>query len=403
MGLGIDPATIYVALVVSTVAATVVLLWCHALNRQEKAPLWLAVGFGIGSVGNLLVGNRAELPEWLGIQIGAGLVLLAMAFIWVAARVFNGRPATYWVPLAGPALWILACRFPAFYETYDARVITVSMMAAAYALLAAREFAVLRDGLLTRVAVCGTLVVHATFVLLRIPFVLTDGIDGMPGFASAASWFGVATLEAMIFIQVLSFLVVTLTKERVESRLRDAAHTDVLTGLGNRRAFFQWSEAAVDRAFRTASPLAVIVFDLDRFKAINDRHGHPVGDTVLQAFAGTAMQRLRAGDFVARLGGEEFAATLPDTGGERACLVALQISQAFEAAVAAMARPELIGTVSAGVAELAHDTATLDDLLVAADRALYQAKAMGRGQVCLGAAPQPLPSDVPVAGSVEAA
>ena len=99
------------------------------------------------------------------------------------------------------------------------------------------------------------------------------------------------------------------------------------------------------------SPVSAIVFDLDRFKEINDRFGHPVGDAVIQTFAAAARNRLRAGDFVARLGGEEFAVALPDTTGAEACLVALQINQAFEAAVAAMAPGGLSGTACAGVAE----------------------------------------------------
>jgi diguanylate cyclase (GGDEF)-like protein len=190
-----------------------------------------------------------------------------------------------------------------------------------------------------------------------------------------------ATLEALVAIQLVAFLMVSLTKERVESQLREAALCDPLTGLGNRRAFFQRGEAATALASRNGSQLAVIVFDLDRFKSINDSHGHPVGDSVIQAFAHAAAERLRASDFVARLGGEEFAALLPDTDGARAGLVALQINRAFEAAVAALPHPGLAGTASAGVADLSPALPTLDDLLQAADRALYEAKAIGRGLV----------------------
>jgi diguanylate cyclase (GGDEF)-like protein len=233
--------------------------------------------------------------------------------------------------------------------------------------------------LLTRLPIVIVIAVHIGFVLLRIPFVLADDVAGI-SFAGAG-WFGMATLEALVVIQLVAFLMVSLTKERVENRLRDAALTDPLTGLGNRRAFFERGEAAAALALRTRGPLAVIVFDLDRFKSINDRHGHPVGDSVIKAFARAATDRLRASDFVARLGGEEFAALLPDTDGARAGLVALQINQAFEAAVASLPHPGLTGTASAGVAELSPEAPTLADLLSAADAALYQAKAIGRGQV----------------------
>ena len=93
---------------------------------------------------------------------------------------------------------------------------------------------------------------------------------------------------------------------------------------------------------------------------------------------------------MARLGGEEFAVALPDTAGAEACLVAIQINQAFEEAVAAMAPGGLTGSACAGVAETPATTAcTLDDLITAADRALYEAKDIGRGQVRLSEAPAP--------------
>ena len=378
MGLAIDPVTMFVALVASTVAAMLVLLWGYWLNRGEKSLLWTALAFLLMAVGNFLIAGRDALPDWLAVVTGGALLLLSVSCIWVAARVFNGRLIIPWVPPAGAAVWLVLCTVPAFFANYDARVIAVSVITAVYYVIAAREFWV-RDGLLTRLPIVIVISVHVGFVLMRIPFVLTDDVAGIS--FSGAGWFGFAALEALIVIQLVAFLMVSLTKERVESRLRDAAHTDALTGLGNRRAFFERGEAAIALASRNGNQIAVIVFDLDRFKSINDRHGHPVGDTVIQAFAHAAGERLRASDFVARLGGEEFAALLPDTDGARAGLVALQINQAFEAAVADLPHPGLTGTASAGVADLSPDAPTLEDLLSAADAALYEAKAVGRGQV----------------------
>jgi diguanylate cyclase (GGDEF)-like protein len=332
------------------------------------------------AVGNFLIGGRDILPGWLAVVTGGALLLLSVSAIWIAARVFNGRPVAIWVPLAGAAAWLVACAVPDFYANYDARVIAVSVVTVLYYVAAAREFA-MRDGLLTRLPIVVVIAIHIGFILLRIPFVLTDDVAGF-SFATAG-WFGMATLEALVVIQLVAFLMVSLTKERVEARLRDAAHTDPLTGLGNRRAFFERGDAAIALAARNGSQFAVIAFDLDRFKDINDRHGHPVGDVVLQAFAAAARNRLRASDFVARLGGEEFAALLPDTDGHRAAVVALHINQAFQAAVADLPHPGLAGTASAGVAHLSPGLASLDALLSAADRALYEAKATGRGHVRL--------------------
>jgi diguanylate cyclase (GGDEF)-like protein len=379
MGLPIDPSTMFLALVASTAAAVLLLFWCYAVNRGERSLLWIAVAFFLTSFANLLFGNRESLPEWVAVDVGVSLLLVGISCVWCAARVFNGKPITPWLPLAGPVLWLLLCRVPAFYENHDARMIAATALTAAWYLFAAREFFA-RDGLVSRYAVAAALVVHAMLVLARIPAVVVDGGSGFAGF-SRTPWFGIATLEAVIFIQVMAFLMVSLTKERVENRLRAAAHTDSLTGLANRRAFFEWGEGAVARSARNDEPLSVILFDLDRFKEINDRFGHPVGDAVIQTLAAVAKNRLRAGDFVARLGGDEFAVALPGTNGAEAALVALQIGQAFEATVAAMAPSGLSGAACAGVAECPAIAASLEALLAAADRALYEAKALGRGQV----------------------
>ncbi len=281
-------------------------------------------------------------------------------------------------------LWLLSAVCPCS-TTASTRASSARHPGAAYYFIGAREFLV-KDGLLNRYAVAAALAIHGVLVLLRIPFIIADGEKGLTSFEGSV-WFGIVTLEAVIFIQVITFLMVSLTKERVESRLRAAALTDALTGLGNRRAFYEWGEAAIARGARSGAPVAAILFDLDRFKEINDRFGHPVGDAVIQAFAAAAKNRVRAGDFVARLGGEEFAVALPDTTGAEACLVAIQVSQAFEAAVAAFGPAGLSGTACAGVAELSAVSSTLQDLLTAADRALYEAKSIGRGQVRLSEPP----------------
>jgi len=388
MAISLDPATMFIGLMASTFAAVLLLLWTYALNRHERSLLWVALGFLLGSISILSIAGRATLPTWISIEFGVAVLLAGIGLVWVATRTFNGRPPRGWVVAVGPAIWLIACRMPGFVDNFDARMILSSLIIGAYYLLAAME---IRRGepLKTRTVASAVLVVQAIFVLVRVPLVVLDSPSGTLSFADT-SWFSISALEAVIFVQVISFLMISLTKERVEARLRAAALTDALTGLPNRRAFFEWAEAAIARGARNQSPMAAIVFDLDRFKEINDRFGHPIGDAVIQTFAAAARQRLRAGDFVARLGGEEFAVALPDTTGAEACLVALQVSQAFEAAVAAMAPGGLSGTACAGVAETPVTTAcSLEDLITAADRALYEAKKMGRGQVWLSEAPAP--------------
>ena len=385
MAFAVDPFTMFIALFASTGVAVLLLFWCYALNRQEKSLLWVGLSFVLAATASGLLGYRDNFPEWLVVNVGGTTLLLGVSSIWIAAREFNGERIVPWVALACPLLWLALCQVPAIYEGRDARLAVLTVLTAISYFIAAGGF-FRRDGLFNRYALTGVLALHAAIVLARLPLILGDDGEGMGTFITTP-WFGLATLEASIFIQIFAFLIVSLIKERVERRLRATALTDALTGLPNRRAFFDWAEAAIARGERNASPVSAVIFDLDRFKEINDRFGHPVGDAVIKTFAAAARNRLRAGDFVARLGGEEFAVALPDTTGPEACAVALQINRAFEEAVAAMAPGGLSGSSSAGVAQTPQTSCTLDDLISAADRALYEAKHIGGGQVRLSEAP----------------
>lgn len=380
MPLDIHPATMFFALVASTIAAMLVLLWAYWLNRGESGLLWTAIAFLATAAATFLLVSRNVVPDLVAIGFGGAGLVLAASLVAIAGRVFARRASQLWLPLPGLAIWALTIATPELSGDRDIRLSILSVICGAYYLLAARNFYI-RDGLLTRVPLTVILTCHGLFVLARVPLVLSDSQAGIS--LTNAGWFGLSMLEAVVFIQVVSFLMVSLTKERLERALTDAALTDQLTGLGNRRAFFDRGEAAVALARRQDAPLSVILFDLDRFKEVNDRYGHPVGDAVIETFARAAQKRLRAGDFVARLGGEEFAAFLPDTGGDHAALVALQVNQAFEVAVGEMKYPGLAGTACAGIASLSGTLPTLQSLLTAADRALYEAKGRGRGQVRL--------------------
>ena len=159
------------------------------------------------------------------------------------------------------------------------------------------------------------------------------------------------------------------------TRLESQLFEDPLTHLKNRRFLFGQLGALISAARRHGRPLAVAMVDLDRFKAINDMHGHQVGDAALVA-AGEALRRaLRAEDVLGRLGGEEFLALLPDTDEEAAA----HAGERLRAAVAGAASPVPL-TASVGYAVLADDEAA-DDVVRRADAALYAAKDAGRNRV----------------------
>lgn len=157
------------------------------------------------------------------------------------------------------------------------------------------------------------------------------------------------------------------------------ATTDGLTGLANQRTVHESLKRAAAQAGRNASSLVLVLFDLDRFKAINDTYGHGKGDEVLAAVGVVAASSVRAGDFVGRFGGEEFAVILPATSREGG----YQAAEKIRAAIAAISVPgvERRITASFGVAVLPDDAGEPDLLLRMADRALYAAKSAGRDRV----------------------
>jgi diguanylate cyclase (GGDEF)-like protein len=164
----------------------------------------------------------------------------------------------------------------------------------------------------------------------------------------------------------------------VVSKLQDAARTDPLTGIPNRRALAEAFERELARSRRTDRPVGLVVLDLDNLKLQNDAHGHPAGDEVLKRCTYVLMQTTRGIDTVARIGGDEFAVIAPEADTAGASATAERLRSALEQEFSSGSPPL---TVSCGVASSPSDGRDPMDLLAAADRALYQAKSRGRNRV----------------------
>ncbi|AIE87386.1 diguanylate cyclase [Fimbriimonas ginsengisoli Gsoil 348] len=167
--------------------------------------------------------------------------------------------------------------------------------------------------------------------------------------------------------------------EEANVRLREQAATDALTGVRNRREFDLRLEQEIIEAKRYERDLAVVMMDVDKFKAFNDEFGHPAGDDVLRRVAGIVVMAARGIDVVARYGGEEFVVLLPDTdlNGAR------QLAERFRRALEGASWPLRQITASFGCAALGEGKSNPESLIAAADRALYAAKAEGRNRVCV--------------------
>ena len=193
--------------------------------------------------------------------------------------------------------------------------------------------------------------------------------------------FALLAFGTLLFTVVMAFLQLNMTKERTELKHKINSLVDPLSGVANRRAFLDGAADLLAQQEIDREPLAVLLFDLDHFKQINDRFGHAVGDAVLQTFAGTATATLGADVLFARIGGEEFACCLPVGDLDEAFAIADRVRRNFAAAAARFGSDELMPSVSGGVTLGCDPQAKVADLLSIVDRALYRAKEHGRNRV----------------------
>jgi len=208
-------------------------------------------------------------------------------------------------------------------------------------------------------------------------------------FGVALAFFQPTGIRGMVWIgTVLSLsllaVVVRLLKGRIDrlmAELQESSRTDPLTGLLNRRAFAESFEHELARSRRSQAPLTLAIFDLDHFKQINDRLGHAAGDQALCQFADLLRAKQRYGDCIARVGGEEFAVLLIDCDPAGGKEFAIRVAEST--ALSAGGDDDAQVTVSVGLASLGGALQSQDALLLAADAALYEAKAAGRRRVAV--------------------
>jgi diguanylate cyclase (GGDEF)-like protein len=169
--------------------------------------------------------------------------------------------------------------------------------------------------------------------------------------------------------------------KNAEARLEELARHDALTGVPNRRYFFECCDRAFGRSRRKPVPISIIAIDVDHFKNINDRFGHAVGDEVLIALCRRCSPLLRENDVFARLGGEEFCVLLPGTGMQEAARIAERLRRASADEEFVLGEHRIVCSVSLGVASARSSDTGVAECLRRADLALYQAKRAGRDRV----------------------
>lgn len=396
-----DLFTLYLLAVGTLVLSAALTYWELRARSQRRAELrLLTASYLLLATGCAIGGLRGLLPGVVGAAMGNLVIVSGYLLLLNAVALFSRRrhvrvSIALWAGLA--FAWLVGgARLEATLWSYLGGIpIVVASALTTWEMIRAHALRPLR----ARRLVVAILAVHSLFYAARVVVLpLLVARYGAPALAVA----GMLTMyEGVLYSVGLPMALLSMIREEAHRQLLESSSTDFLTGLGNRRWFFDQGE----RLLRArdgqggAAPASLLAFDLDHFKAINDQHGHAAGDAVLQIFADTARATLGPDAAVARIGGEEFVALLPGFGHGVARDLGRVLAARFAAAVPQDPRtPGIAATVSIGVAEQEEGQGVggtnLGELLSAADCALYLAKARGRNRIET-AAPTAIPAAVP--------
>jgi diguanylate cyclase (GGDEF)-like protein len=373
----VDLITLYLLAIGTLLASAGMTFWEHRTNPRRSGPLQiLAAGFTTLAIGCAAVLVRRDLPGALGSAISNLILLGGYLLILGGVAALNGRQyrAASTGLLIGMALvWVvLGERWQDVVWNYIS-----ALPIAAVSAMTAREMmrCDAMKSLRSRRIVVVVTGIHALIYAARafvLPWLVTAVGPTIQLLASK-----ITIYEGVLYSVILPMTLLKLIREETHDQLLWESQTDYLTRLGNRRWFFEQGARIIDSG-GGSGPVAVLAFDLDRFKAINDLYGHPTGDQVLKFFAETAQGVLGPGAILARIGGEEFAAILCGDDARRARPLGETVARRFAETIAD--RIDSIGipaTVSIGLAQFESEVPALADGLAAADRALYRAKSLG--------------------------
>jgi diguanylate cyclase (GGDEF)-like protein len=370
-----------VAVVVSVKCISCALLiYAWVTNRHTPALALWAIGFLMASAATVLLVTEERIGNVRLIDVADALLIGAYGLLWMGARSFNKRktPVTYL--LVAPAAWFLVRQLEVLHFSDSTRVVIVSSILLCCLLLTGFEFWRSNTDLASRWPLIVVIGIQAAVLLSRIfwPGWMLHALTSPSPTISVIALIPFILLFHTVFA---AFLLAFLVKERREQHYRRAALVDPLTGIWNRRGFLGYASRHLSRAAIDKQTVALIAFDLDHFKFINDTYGHLAGDRTLSSFSNVVTNALRPGDLFGRIGGEEFACLLVDVSAADAVTTAEKLRCRFANMEIDFGSSRLRATVSAGVATAVQPPPDLESLMLAADRALYRAKTLGRNKV----------------------
>ncbi|TCR92869.1 GGDEF domain-containing protein [Rhizobium sp. BK376] len=355
-----------------TLAFTLFLAWRY--DRQSPNYLMWSAGFAVGAIGFAMVAARGFIPNILSIEIGNAITLLGES-AWIAGFRQMDKRKLQLTALLPPLIWTAGVCLPWVASNFTNRVALYDLSSAVGATLLV--MVVLPHGEHREQSR-----IHLSFIFLTLAcvnFVSALAIVIM-GFSDevAAICRAISALSSALMITLAIAFTGRLLMERSERRWHALSITDYLTGALNRRGLQDGFRQMTGDSADGSRKIAALLFDLDHFKSINDRHGHQAGDHVLSEFARIAKRFIPRDGIFGRMGGEEFIGFIVVDDQTEAEVIAELIRADF-CRVPLLAGAALIpASVSGGIAILPIAEAAWDNLVSAADRALYAAKKAGR-------------------------
>ncbi|MBV9565749.1 MAG: GGDEF domain-containing protein [Bradyrhizobium sp.] len=372
----LDSMTLYfVAALIAALLGAMLL----SFGTQENNPAlkWWGAAYLVGAASVACWTSAGQLLGDVPFALLNSAGFIACGMVWTAARVFHGRRPSFPGLVLGAVAWI-AMTVMLDPHAEAMRMTIGAFIVAVYAALTAAElWAERRRSLKRRWPAIVVPVLHG-FVLL-LPVLLGSFLQSTDDQFASSIWVTIFAVELVLYAIGTVFVIFMLVSERTVTAHKKAASTDPLTGMLNRRGFAEACARAIEREAKAERPVTVMIFDIDHFKAINDRFGHATGDEILRLFSTVVVDNLRISDLSGRVGGEEFAALLPCSL-EEGVLVAERVREAFANSGVVLDDAPVETTVSIGVAGGSAGI-ELEVLLASADAALYQAKRSGRNRV----------------------
>ncbi len=379
----LDVPTLLVVSIFVTAVLGLLLIFAWIQDRSIQALGWWGAAYLLGGLSAGMLSLQQFILNPIVVDLASALLFVACGMSWNGARVFDGKSVRPFAMLAGAMIWLCACQIPGFADSSIGRIVVSSLIISNYTLFTAFELWSGRaEKLNSRWPAVIVITLHGVVFPSQVPLTMV-----LPGDRIAAGltngWLATLAIESLLYSIAAAFILLEMAKERSERVHKEAALIDPLTGVHNRRAVTEFAKQILAREVRPTKPMAVFMFDIDKFKSINDRFGHPVGDKVIKLLAMTAKKTLRQTDVFGRLGGEEFAAFLGNTDETGAVIVAERVRLAFMEAAQDVDGTAIGATVSIGVTFTTNYKDEVDMLLARADEALYEAKNSGRNRVMI--------------------